>query len=332
MRHETTDWFGLAMKARAELGDASVTRYGRVSAKEQTIEWHEVDHAEADGLGGMARVLRKLGHAIPELKGDHAEQPARRRRWGYWRDYWRHVRHDPIQWRVPLQKSGAAMSRRPSWILFSAEQTRRIERAALRAGASVNSYLLAALNQVVAEELIVPGTSWRWMVPVNLRGGLSLPDDTANHVSILSLPAWHGMSAQEVQDGLRDLTRRQHDWAFYWTIRFIAKYFGYRGLLKVTRGMSEKSFICGCLTNLGYWHASHPALPVDVDEGWIIVPLVNRSNPVAAGTVTWNGRLSIALDIHPDLAVAPSRIAALFEGWKNLVMNDAAERVELAAA
>jgi hypothetical protein len=326
MRRERVDWFGMAMRARAELGDSSLTRYGRVDARRRRIEWHAVDHAEADGVGGLARVLRRLGHRIAPLSGDHAPQPPWHRRWGHWRDYWRHVQHAPIRWRTALADTGGGLSDDPAWVLFTRDETRRIEIAALRVGASVNSFLLATLNRVIAQELIEPATDYRWMIPVNLRGALSLPDDTANHVSVLSLPARHDMTPREVQERLRDLTRRQHDWGFYWTIRFIGRVFGYRGMLAVTRRMgreSDKGLICGCLTNLGYWQASHPGLPEDPEDGWIVVPLVSRNNPVAAGAVTWNGRLSIALDIHSALQVAPQRIHALFSQWESAIRDHA---------
>jgi hypothetical protein len=59
---------------------------------------------------------------------------------------------------------------------------------------------------------------------------------------------------------------------------------------------------------------------------------VSRNNPVAAGAITWNRRLSIALDFHPALKLAPGKGRLLLDEWKKLIADGAFRDAQLAAA
>lgn len=334
MRHEDTDWFGLTMAVRAGYGEPRLAWYGQADTHSGKVIWHRMDHVLEDGTGAMARMLREQGHQIGELpRGDSKEPPPGRRASAWW-ECVRHIAYRRVPWRVkrlkrPPMRSPLEQAEPPGedaelcWHVFTPQESRQIDRNALKHGASAYAYMLACLNRVVARHLLKPGRPYHWMVPTNLRGSLGLPDPYGNHVSVLSLKAHADMPAAEMQKQLRDLLNRGHDWAFYWTLRWLGKYPPRIVFRWIQQYMGRFDHMVGCLTDIGHWRWTRPHT-ANPDEGWFLTPMVSRNNPVSAGTLVFNGRRSIALALHPVLDVPFETVQAMFDAWREALLETGA--------
>lgn len=325
--YQDTDWFGRLMESRRDAGEPYIANYGRVESQTPNIEWHRIDHCQFDGIGGFAEVLSKLNHNIEKLPADHAPTPSFWPGLKTWWLTWCHMNSRQVRWNEKWRsRFNPQLKHRTTplihWHLFSREDTRKIEYASLKQRASTNCYLLAKLSNTAGKEFVEEGSNFHWMIPTNLRGGLKLSDPRANHCSTYSLDTNASASPCSIQDKSRQLTKRGDDWAFYWTIKFFVKL-----PTKINRWLQKDSEkrnpAIGCFTNLGHWHHCKPNSPVNDKEGWVIVPTANHANPVGAGAITWNGRLSIALEIHPSLQSSEEESQHIFEAWKKAIEKGA---------
>ncbi len=326
MIYEKVDWFGRLMQTRKADGEPYIASYGQVNTKNKHVTWHRIDHRYFDGIGGYAEVLTRLGHRIEALPGDHHPPPSFLRGIVAWWRSWKHINSRSVSWNekwagryTPYFKH--RYSPLLAWHVFTQEETKAIEKRAIKLRASVNSYLLSHLTAVVADEFVKQGTSFHWMIPTNLRGALSLDNPKSNHCSIYSLNVDGGASASTLQKLSRELYLRGDDWAFYWTIKFMGKFLPHKLSRFFQKDMEKKNPHIGCFTNIGYWHHNNPHAKRNMHEGWVVVPTTNHSNPVGAGTITWNRRLSIALEFHPSLQVTYQETVGIFERWKSAVLS-----------
>ncbi len=325
--YEKVDWFGQLMQTRKEDGEPYIASYGQVDTKRRHVTWHRIDHRYFDGVGGYAEVLTRLGHCINRLPGDHHPPPSSffSGLVTWWRS-WKHINSRSVSWNkkwasryTPSLKH--RYSPQLSWHVFTKEETRVIERIAIKSGASVNSYLLSHLSNVVADEFVDKGSTFHWMIPTNLRGALQLSNPKSNHCSMYSLNVRDNETPRGVQKRSREIYLRGDDWAFHWSIKFMGKLLPNKLSRLFQKDMERKNPHIGCFTNIGSWHHSIPHMPMNADEGWVVVPTTNQSNPVGAGTITWNRRLSIALELHPSLRASPEETEDIFIRWKEKVIS-----------
>lgn len=178
-----TDWAGLWFEImEKEAGEFVGMRAGRRApgAKEPTWVFHS--HAAQDGLGWFATLLRKetptSNFSIPRLKETArpsvlvqvrallqllARKPQAAAMWNTW----------DANWQAPV--GGAKAGKAIAIHAFDAEATRRLSAVAGAHHASLNSLLLAALGRVSESQL--QGGPAFWMVPVNMRGPVSLASE-----------------------------------------------------------------------------------------------------------------------------------------------------------
>lgn len=316
-------WF----EALESLGDYTTFRFGHVAPGAEEPRWHEFPHKLYDGIGGFAHMLREADLEIPALQVNrHPSEPS----------WWPFLRALPavmgprrrLKWREletgPELPPGPLPDPVISWHVFEEEESTAIRTLAREAGVTINSYLLKHLDNTLREEIEDHAADIPWMVPVNLRGKIDRGRDTENHSSYLAIRISPKETVRDLhQDIYRRLDRGEHwiAWKGYTATRFLPQALK-RLALKTDRAMTQWNL--GLFTNLGVWDPDKTITDEDYRGAWVVLATVLRSQMVGAACITFQGRLSISLQVHPELTTSPAVPKRWMKGWLERIKGDLA--------
>jgi len=313
-RDQVKPWF----EALEEMDEFVGIRYGHLAAGKEEPEWEYVPHTLTDGIGGLARLLGDRGGEfgkLPEMKhGGRVKLAAILRMIpGLCRS------RKSREWLFEQDGEASRRDRAPqavSWHLFSEKETRKICEASQALAVSVNSFLLRHLDSVVRGELINPAKAISWMVPVNLRRGELGNELSGNFSGYVTARIREGDAVGEVHAEVqRNLSIGQHVLTnkSYSVGRFLWKGLK-KNLIRMNRVMAEPYL--GAFSNLGRWDCD------GVDGHWFFCPPVLRCQMIGAGCVTYRDRLSLTLQVHPELSVDPGLPAKWMNQWSETIKLD----------
>ena len=293
-------------------------RFGHLAPGASHIEWMFLPHTDFDGIGGFASLLRQRGAEIPDLpKIPHpaplswlsflraAPKMVMPRRYLAWK---RLKQGPPLE--NPNQPPPAVATH-----VFSEDDTAKIRWAARNADVSVNSLLLRHLDRAVRPYLQDPSSATPWMVPVNLRGRVNQPTDTENHSSYIAINIKASDGAKAVHRRIyRELENGRHcaNWKCYEVGRLCSPHMK-RVLIRKDRAISQWNI--GGLSNLGIWDWDKSITDPRCKGDWFFSPPVLRSQHLGAGCVTFQGRLTLTLQVHPDLTTSPEVPEVWMRNW-----------------
>jgi hypothetical protein len=308
-------WF----EAAEALGEFIGIRYGQLAPGATEPSWHFYAHADFDGIGAFADLLRRRGADIkhlPQIKY-YPAYSALGAALKHWPPYllprrsiaWRHLERDGSTSTATEPPESVA------WHVFDEEVTQRIRLESRKNGYTVNSLLLKALTDAIRPSLARPESPVPWMVPVNMRGGVNQYRDTDNHTSYVAIRVRAGQSAFDMHHRiLKALSRGEHwgNWHAFKLARCLTR--SIRVEL-VRRGLCLSQWSLGAFSNLGEWDPDHRISDARAIGDWLFSPPTLRSQMVAAGCVTFQGRLSLTLQTHPELTTSQSTVRSWMDHW-----------------
>lgn len=258
--------------------------YGRISGGK--AEWFNVSHCECDGIGGFARLLREQGLknlTIPQTK--HSSLGFLLPLWRLWRDKRKkEICAERGDWNEATQSNNIA------WHLFTEAETHAILDRCRALEVTVNSFLLKALDQAVRPEVRTSEKKISWMIPVNLRGDISYPDDTENHVSCVETKIAPNDTPAMIHEKILYQLRRGEHRANHLLLN-IGRILSHQTKVKLlNKDRTRPSGNIGAFSNLGVWNLKDKTN----EDGWVFCPPLVLGQLLAAGCVTFQGRLGLA--------------------------------------
>ncbi len=321
LRDPIQPWY----EAIGSLGDYVTFRFGHLAPGSSEIRWVVLPHTRFDGIGGFAHMLREGGADIETLpQVAHPSDPS----------WWPFVRALPrllgprrrVAWgdleSGPAVAGGSLPDPVMAWRLFSEEETVALRGVAREAGVTANTFLLKHLDDSLRPELADPGASVPWMIPVNLRGKINRKRDTANHSSYIAIRIAPGQGMKDLhRDVYRRLNRGEHwaAWRGYSATQWLPMSWK-RFLLKHDRAMTQWNL--GLFTNLGVWDSEKAINQGDLRGAWLVMATVLRCQMVGAACITFQGRLSITIQVHPDLTTSPAVPERWMQRWVGRLTAD----------
>jgi hypothetical protein len=280
--------------------------FGRLDGEQP--QWRTLSHLIYDGVGGLAHLLRELRisetRRLPRIADKYWPS-----RLGLFAAQARMVTAQIMNLRArhisPWRAFRPGGQKRTilGWTVLSREETTAIRAAARGRNLTVNTLLLWALNRLISSRL-TPGKRHGWCVPVNLRGAVTGRPDTHNHLAWVfprlapdeTLPAVHERVQAELLAGAAA--------AAYHFTRLSPRTVG-----------SHTWRLVGTFSNLGDWTAVAPEEHVP----WLFSPPALTDQPLAGGTVTISGRLSLLLRIHESIQNDGTNFSA--DDWKRIAFE-----------
>jgi predicted metal-dependent hydrolase len=293
-------------------------------ARQHRAEFH---HKDVDGYGAMRRLLADYGvaHVPPPLRPERMPPPLFVRARAVLAVLRQKLRLEGVRWLVgnPAWKTGnRVIARAKAGRILTLEQTKQVREAARRAGVSVNSYLLHALNRSVTPLVAETSGKSRWGVPVNMRGPVRVEPELANASSIVSVEIADGASAKDVQATMKDILSRKLDWGKWDQVNLMMRLGESTARRQVREyyGNHAHPARMGVFSNLGVWSGELPP-----QAGFLVFGPSTAVDPLFATAVTWNGRLSIALAAHPSISESPSEVDRWVASWLGALLPDGAD-------
>jgi hypothetical protein len=315
-------WFDAA----EDLGEFVGIRFGHV-VRHDECEWMFLPHTQVDGIGGLAELLRQRGATLtrlPQIKHYSAKS---------WTSFVRSIPkylslRRKIAWEEMTGPRRVSTKSDPpsavSWHVFDENATTQVRRVCRKAGVTVNSFLLKHLTKAIRPSLKDQSSNVPWMVPVNLRGGVTRSKDTENHSSYVGVTVRSFDTVHDVHRGIyRALSRGEHwaNWTAYQSGILLTQGMK-RYLISIERCMSQWNV--GSFSNLGDWDSDKRITQPNCEGAWLFAPPVLRCQLLGAGCVTFQNRLSLTIQAHPELTVNPEVPRTWVQTWVKEIETDLA--------
>ncbi len=324
MSTKSTDAIKAWFLAGQETGEYIGIRFGRVAPGATEPEWIFLPHTEFDGIGGLAEILRRRGadlDRLPQIRYPVSPSlsPLVRSLPGYLKP------RRKVDWAVKRNGSHLSLQQPPSavaWHVFDENDTIQMRRACRKVGVTINSFLLKHLTKAIRPDLQDQSSVVPWMIPVNLRGKIAAESDTANHSSYIGVKV---QSYETVNDIHRNiymaLSRGEHwaNWYAYQMGRFMSA--GMKKYL-VEKELAMPELFLGGFSNLGDWDHYKEITQEACQGGWLFCPPVLRCQLLGAGCVTFQNRLSLVIQVHPDLATSSELPKSWMQNWVKEISLD----------
>ena len=283
-------------------GDDIHFLYG--AARGDQVEWHTFSHDTHDGFGALHDMFGTVRPTRAALT-----PPPLRRRLGVLR---RALAGPPdLPLTIP-RADWSRPSRQPTRLAahaFTVEETQRITPR----GASAFGPLCAALQRAVAPRLAAVTPIVRWRTSVGMFGvDPRVTDPRANQFSHVDLDLPWTPTAADADGALADARARDEHWGNWWLQAVGHPIFGDRLLDKLlTANVAPGAPLPHALGTFT-WLGACKQPGVD----WIAgCPPAFRITPVGAGTMIANGRLSLAMVLHPAIG-DDAEAEACLDAWR----------------
>jgi len=320
-------WF----EAAEELNEFIGIRFGRIAPGAAEPEWIYLPHKEFDGIGGFAKILRERGASLgrlPQIR--HPAAPSRLSVLKLLPKYLEPRR--PLKW-APFKGGTAAASNdtpppAAAWHVFDETETLRIRRVCRKSGVTVNSFLLKNLSKAIRFFLEDPSSVVPWMIPVNLRGKVFRDRDTANFSSYVSVKVQSYETVHDIHRNIYAALARKEHWANWYAYELgRLSTHGMRKFL-LQKELATSSWNIGGFSNLGDWDAEKEITEDECAGNWLFAPPVLRFQKIGAGCVTFQNRLSLLIQTHPELNTNRDVTAAWMQNWIKEIEFDITSGIE----
>lgn len=314
------DYIAMWFNARRKYGIQDTVYCGWYDPETQHIDWQTWRHADADGMSGLAKILRKDGYPcdpLPVCKDTSVPG---------WLEIIKAQRDNPsdeaektVNWRTTYESSEEFM---PEISVLTIEQTKSLYEKAQSLKVSPGNIIFAAMSKVISRELIQGNTPFYWFFPVNVRGATGIKTESFNQASGIYLLVNPESNAKDWQSQMRTRLKAKAHWKG-WKLANLGKLVGEWGVGVVYKFTSGKQFYAGSCSNLGAWPLPDERNPEPKHNRVLIAVAPGTANyPVSSSMIEWNGRVALTLKLNPYICKDSAQLRQLTDMWYQEVLND----------
>ncbi|MHB8520205.1 MAG: hypothetical protein ACYDH9_05555 [Limisphaerales bacterium] len=320
--------------AGEETGEFVGIRYGHLRPGDTEPRWLYYSHKDFDGIGAFAEILRRGGvelATLPQIKyyPAYSAVVAAVKHWPRYA-----APRRPLKW-VPMERdANTPPTAQPplavAWHVFDEPTTYRIRQDSRKVGITVNTLLLQALTTAMRPFFEDHSAPMPWMIPVNMRGGVRQPRDTDNHTSYVAVRVHPDEPLLEIHRKiLKTLSRGEHwgNWHAFKTAHCLTHNLRVRMFSKAISQWNVGGF-----SNMGEWDADKRITNPELAGAWLFSPPTLRTQLVGAGCITFQGRLSLTIQAHPELTTSIAIVRTWMSNWVACVKSSLARIAADAAA
>jgi len=327
MPEEKTDVMRLWFLTAEELGEYIGMRFARIAPGDTEPEWMFPRHADYDGVGWFAENLRRRGAQLERLPT--IRHPAPRPKLALLRILPKYLKpKHRLKWAALEQGSAQPDTSKPppavAWHLFDEEATTQIRRVCRNIEVTVNSFLLKHLTKAIRPSLEDQSAAVPWMIPINMRGKVKQVRETANFTSYVRVEVQSYETVHDTHQKIyAALCRGEHwtNWQAYQLGRFLTA--GMRRYLVATE-LASPQWNLGAFSNMGDWDPGKEFTQPGCQGGWLVCPPVLRFQQVGVGCMTFQNRLSLTIQVHPELTTEPKVPQTWMQNWLREIEMDVA--------
>lgn len=312
MSASATDYIGMWYQARAALGVDDRIDFMFVDPATGKRTSVILRHRDYDGVGGILVSAREVGMTPPRVPAGKPRKPPPF--WRRWQSGPEKRQPEAPQWR---QSGTAAMpSVEPLMQWLSPAQTRALYRYADSQQVSLNSLLLLTLHRAVSDTLMTGKGPGSWCFPVNMRNAVPVPHQEMNLSSAFYMTVSVDDSPADIDRAIRANLQANVHWRF-WHLARIGRFVGQRGVNWLCARMLNGQPHVGSFSSLGEWQMDFLSAGMAPDTVFCCCGPGSPNHPVANGVMVVNGRLTLALRLHPSLGADHGQSERCLQHWIN---------------
>ena len=305
-------WF-LVFRDRNECCDGIFGVYDSTGRLETRL----YPHARYDGYSVMNEYLAESGVSGELRKPGHA--PGMARQLKAFVAYLVALPFRPRSRRLRLHTRGwpsapiAVSNDRIAWRIFSAEDTQKITAAAKQDKVPLNALLIAGLVRHLGPLWTDHSGSIVAGVTVSLHKMVGIDSVPRNRFSIIDIQVDESVTTAEINRRIkRTLRRDRHlaSWLSYHLPDYLGDWF-YQYFLLTIAWFQNRNIV---FTNVGEWSAGN-------GHALFLIPPVFHYNPVSVGIIIWEGKLSLAIQVHPHVQVSKEQIETIMDNWSRALLS-----------
>jgi len=303
-------WF----EALSQQGENMDISFGFLHPPQTHPQWTFFSHTECDGIGGFSKALSREGVVLkemPQLK--ELTRPHFFRKVLAYTRFLANARVHRTPWKnfdIPEHNNKSCGI---DTHYFETEQTETFKILAKKRNVTLNSLLLHSLNKAVSPQWTIQPVHNRWMIPINMRGGIKR-SPTSNQTSYLGVDLDQRDSIWEVHKKVLAQKESLAHWGALWGL-YMGQWLGEKGVRKTLSRYSKKGHSwTGTFSNLGSWN-------VKSDLICFFCPPVTQGHPIGAGALTHHGKLALTLQLHPGLTTRFSQVQESMQAWKQHLLT-----------
>jgi hypothetical protein len=300
-------------------------RFARIPPGKSEPDWIYVRHSDYDGVGAIKMIFAERGGITDLPKAKHPTKPS-------WRSIFPLLKMQlqprrKLKWKNlgptgkvenPPQPAPAA-----GWHVFTEEETTRIRKHSGALGVTVNSFLLERLTTVLRPFLENGDTAEiPWMIPVNMRGRVISAHELANQTSYLSVVVKPTDSEKEIHKNILAAMDRSDHCANWFAFDFGKSLPQWLKKFLIEKGFVPSLSHLGAFSNLGVWDAEKKITSPDCVGDWLFCPPVLLFSLFGAGCVTFQNRLALLTQAHPELTIDPEICRTWIKNWVNAIQSE----------
>lgn len=317
------DYLAVWFNARRRFGIDDTIYWGWFDPGTRHIDWHSWRHADADGLAGLAREMRKLGYpSTPLPVCGETEIPG-------WRDILKARKEYPTEESAKVvhwKETHAGPSRQtlmPEVSTLSRSESDTLKACAAARRVSPGNLIFAALSRVVARRLITGNDPFYWFFPVNVRGATGLETETFNQVSGVAMRVTPDSTAEDWQQQMRQRFKAKEHW-MTWKLVKLSGALGEAVVAWYYRRTSSKLFFAGNCSNLGSWPLPHTDNPPPPSDGKLLAGAApgTANYPVSSSMIEWYGAIALTLKLHPYICNDQALVRTLVDEWRDELIRE----------
>lgn len=304
---------------RERFGISDDIKWGWLDPKTNHLTWKSWRHADTDGVGGFANILRPLGFPCEPLpKSSEHRVPS-------WLNIISASRKNPrptapkkMHWKHTYTFHPEKLHT-PEVAYLTHEETNALKAKAATENLTTGSIVFSALNRVIAQRLVKSNTPIHWFMGVNVRGATKIKNEQFNQASGINLLTYSNSDPIYWQQQVRLALKAKNHWAI-WKLANIGKYIGDTGLSWVYHASSKNSFFAGSCSNMGEWPLPDERNPTITDNRLLCAVGPGTPNyPINSSLIIWNGSATLTLKLHPFICQDQSLIRELTDAWREEV-------------
>jgi len=208
--------------------------------------------------------------------------------------------------------------------IFDEQMTTQIRRVCRKSGFTINSFLIKHLTKAIRPFLQDESSVVPWMIPTNMRGKVIRDRDTANYTSYVSINVCSYETVRDIHKQIYSALGRGEHWANWYSYSVSSPLPKFAKRFMLVKELATSQWNIGSFSNLGDWDADKTISQSECEGSWLFAPPVLRCQLVGAGCVTFQNRLSITIQAHPDLTNSPSVPEGWIEQWVKEIELDVA--------
>ncbi len=299
--------------------------WGWLNASNNEIEWKTWRHADTDGIGGFANILRPLGFPCDPLpECSESKVPG-------WFEIIRASRKHPrptapkkVNWKqtYPVNPNKQLL---PEVSVLNRAETEALHATAKKTGVSTGHIVFSAISRVIARNLMKGNDPFYWFFGVNIRGAVNVRNEQFNQASGINILVSPDSDASHWYQQMRLNLKAKSHWAT-WKMVNIGKYVGDKGLELIYRLTSGSTQFAGSCSNMGNWPLEDERNPEITDPRLLCAVGPGSPNyPINTSMIGWNGETTLTLKLHPYICPDQALVRTLSEEWKVEVLKQLPE-------